>query len=183
MWQAIALSFGLAMDSTAVAAARGLVDRRREVIILPAMFGGFQSGMAALGWLLGAWAGPFIARWDYWVAFALLAMIGAKMILEAWTGDDPADEATPAPGSFAVYVGLAIATSIDAAAAGLTLPVLPVEPWLALALIGGITAACSAAAFLGGRRLGAGFGHRIEIAGGAVLIGIGVEILVSGLTA
>jgi putative Mn2+ efflux pump MntP len=181
MWQAIALSFGLAMDATAVSAARGLANRRRELAILPVMFGGFQSGMAALGWLLGAYTGPFLARWNYWVAFVLLALIGAKMMLEAWTDDD-GDDAAPAIGSLGVYLGLAIATSLDAAAAGLTLPLVPVDPWVAVVLIGSVTSACSIAAFLGGRALGKRAGKRLEMLGGAVLIGIGIEILVSGLS-
>jgi putative Mn2+ efflux pump MntP len=164
-----------------VSAARGLVNRRRELAILPLIFGGFQSGMAALGWLLDEWVGVLIARWAHWVAFGLLGLIGAKMMLEAWTDDD-GDDAAPAVGSLGVYFGLAIATSIDAAAAGLTLPLLPVEPWLAVVLIGAITAACSTAAFLGGRRLGKRAGRRLELFGGLVLVGIGVETLVSGLT-
>jgi putative Mn2+ efflux pump MntP len=179
VWEAIALSIGLAMDATAVSAARGLANRRRELVILPAIFGGFQSGMAALGWLLGAWVGAFIARWDYWVAFGLLAVIGAKMMLEAWSDDD--GDTPPPAGTLGVYLGLAIATSIDAAAAGLTLPLLPVEPWIAIVLIGAVTAACSAAAFVGGRFLGKRAGKRLELAGGVVLVGIGIEILVSGL--
>jgi manganese efflux pump family protein len=180
MWQALVLSFGLAMDSAAVCVARGRVTHRRELVILPVVFGGFQAAMATIGWLLGAWAGTFIARWDRWVAFGLLALIGAKMVLEA-LGDDPADAPAPAAGSLAVYLGMAVVTSVDAAAAGLTLPMLPVDPWLALTLIGGVTAACSAVAFAAARSLGPRAGNTLEIIGGAVLIGIGVEILVSGL--
>src|SRR6185503_13631550 len=94
MWAAIALAFGLAMDATAVSAARGLAARSaREVVILPLLFGGFQAGMAALGWLAGRWAGPYIAAWDHWVASGLLAAIGGKMVIDAWRergGDGPA---------------------------------------------------------------------------------------------
>src|SRR5882757_10904079 len=87
MWSAIALAFGLAMDATAVSAARGLGRRNpRELFILPAMFGGFQAGMSALGWLAGVWVGPYIAAWDNYVAFALLLLIGGKMVLDAVRG-------------------------------------------------------------------------------------------------
>src|SRR5437899_3041769 len=142
MWAAIALSLGLAMDATAVSAARGLAGHlRREIVILPLVFGGFQSGMAALGLLGGAWAGPYLARWEHWIAFALLVVIGGKMIVAALRHRD---EAEHVPGTLLLYLGLAIATSIDAAAAGLTLPLLPVAPWLSIALIGSITAGCSA---------------------------------------
>src|SRR3569623_3021111 len=112
MWQAIALSFGLAMDATAVSAARGLGRHTaKDLLLLPLLFGGFQSGMSALGWLAGAWAGRYIARYDHWVAFGLLAIIGGRMIYEAIRGGDD-DEVEP--GSFALYIGLAIAPSIDA---------------------------------------------------------------------
>src|SRR5579862_2182498 len=137
MWKAIALSFGLAMDATAVSAARGLASHhRRELVILPLVFGGFQSGMSALGWAGGAWAGEFLARWNGPVAFGLLLLIGGKMIFYAWRGEDEADHV---PGTIGVYFGLGVATSIDAAAAGLTLPLLPVEPWLSVVLIGAVT--------------------------------------------
>jgi manganese efflux pump family protein len=176
MLEAIALAFGLAMDATAVSAARGLGARvRRELVILPLLFGGFQSGMSALGWLGGRWAGEYIAAWQNWVGFGLLALIGGKMIYEAVRSGDARE---PSPGSLALYLGLAIATSIDAAAAGLTLPMLAVSPAIALALIGGITAICSAFGYVAGRKLGERFGTRIEILGGLVLIAIGVRLLV-----
>lgn len=184
MWAAIALAFGLAMDATAVSAARGLargVDGRaaREAVILPALFGGFQAGMAALGWFAGWWVGPYIAAWDHWVAFVLLVGIGGKMLFEAWRTRD--DDRPPEPATMMLYLGLALATSIDAAAAGLTLPLVPVAPWIALVLIGGITAVCSAIGYLAGGVVGKRFGSRLEILGGLVLIGIGVQLLVRAL--
>jgi len=178
MWSAVALAFGLAMDATAVSAARGLAHRSREIVVLPLLFGGFQAGMAALGWLAGRWAGPYIAAWDHWVAFALLSLIGGKMIFEAARGRDDRE---PPPASLGLYLGLAIATSIDAAAAGLTLPLVPVAPWIALVLIGTVTAACSAIGYLAGGFAGKRLGSKLEILGGLVLIGIGVQLLVRAL--
>jgi manganese efflux pump family protein len=175
VWSAVALAFGLAMDATAVSAARGLAAHRsREAIALPLLFGGFQAAMAALGWLAGRWAGRYIAAWDHWVAFGLLVAVGGKMLIDAWRGDD---DAAAAPATTWLAVGLALATSIDAAAAGLTLPLLPVAPWIALCLIGGITAACSAIGYLAGRFAGDRAGAKLEIIGGLVLIGIGVQLL------
>lgn len=181
MWAAVGLSFGLAMDATAVSAARGLAARQtREAGILALLFGGFQAGMSALGWLAGLWVGPYIARWDHWVAFVLLVGIGAKMLYEAARGgDEEAIEA--APPTAMLYFGLALATSIDAAAAGLTLPMLPVTPWISLTLIGVITAACTVAGFFAGRSLGQVLGAKLEIFGGVVLIGLGVKMLIDGL--
>jgi putative Mn2+ efflux pump MntP len=190
MWSAIALAFGLAMDATAVSAARGLIGQRRELVVLPALFGGFQAAMAALGWLAGRWAGPYIARWDHWVAFGLLVAIGGKMLVDTWRSPTGAADAAsaasaasaaPAPASLALYLGLALATSIDAAAAGLTLPLVPVAPWLALVLIGAITAACSASGYLAGQFAGQRFGARLGALGGLVLIGMGIDLLVRGL--
>ena len=176
MWQAIALSFGLAMDATAVSAARGLGKHNaRDLVVLPLLFGGFQSGMAALGWVAGAFAGRYIAAYDHWVAFGLLVLIGGKMIVEALRGGD--DEPVQ-PASAMLYIGLALATSIDAAAAGITLPLVPVAPWLALVLIGGVTAACSGAGYLAGRAVGHKLGSSLEVLGGVVLIAIGINMLI-----
>lgn len=175
MLAALALALGLAMDATAVCAARALGgNAKRELAILPLLFGAFQTGMAALGWLAGHFAGRYIAAWDHYVAFGLLVIVGVRMIVVAWRGDDDEE----GPGSWALYFGLAIATSIDAAAAGITLPLVPVAPWLALLLIGTITAACCFVGYAAGRALGHRVGPRLGILGGLVLIGIGTHILI-----
>lgn len=174
MWAAIALSFGLAMDATAVSAARGLAGHhRRELAILPLVFGGFQSAMSCLGWIGGTWASEY-ASWYRWVAFGLLAAIGFKMIVDAWRG---ADEDQHVRGTLLVYLGLGIATSIDAAIAGLTLTLLPIEPWISIVLIGAITAACSVLGFVAGRAIGGRLGTHLGILGGGVLIVIGLVSL------
>lgn len=177
MGAAILLAFGLAMDATAVAAARGLARRGREVVILPALFGLFQAGMAALGWGLGAWGGKYVEAYDHWIAFGLLVLIGGKMLYEAWKGEDAEEDKT----GLWTYIVLALATSIDAAAAGITLPLMSVSPVIALVLIGAVTAACSALGYVTGRALGAKLGNRLEILGGLVLIGLGVRVLVEHL--
>ena len=171
MIEAVVLAFGLAMDATAVAAARGLAKRRGELVALPLLFGAFQAGMAALGWLLGAWGGRYVAAFDHWIAFGLLVVIGVKMILDR--GDDEQRD-----GGIGLWLLLSLATSIDAAAAGITLPLVPAAPWITLVLIGGITATCSLAGYVAGARLG---GRKLEIAGGVILIALGVKILVEHL--
>jgi len=181
MLQAVGLAFGLAMDATAVSAARGLAGQPRELAVLPLLFGGFQAGMAAVGWLAGRWAGPYIAAWDHWVAFGLLVAIGGKMLRDAWRNGSGAEAGAPAPASVALYLGLALATSIDAAAAGLTLPLVPAPPWLSLVLIGTVSAGCSAAGYVAGRYAGARFGARLTALGGLVLIAIGAQLLIREL--
>jgi manganese efflux pump family protein len=163
------------MDATAVCAARAIGARsRRELLILPVLFGVFQSGMAAIGWLAGRFAGRYIAAWDHWVAFVLLVLVGGHMIVEAWRGEDDDEK----PGNAMVYVGLALATSIDAAAAGITLPLVPAPPWLSLVIIGTVTMGCCIAGYAAGRALGRRVGARLGILGGVVLIGIGFHILI-----
>ncbi|CAN5431140.1 manganese efflux pump MntP family protein [soil metagenome] len=177
MWQAIALSLALAMDAAAVSAARALgAESHREVMILPIVFGGFQAGMAALGWLGGAAIGPYIAGWDAWVAFALLVAIGGKMLYDAVTSDDAEP---PVKGTTMVYLGLGLATSIDAAAAGITLPLVPVPPWLSILLIGVITAGAAMLGHLAGRALAGTFGKKLGAVGGLVLIGLAVKMVIS----
>ena len=177
MGGAVLLAFGLAMDATAVAAARGLARRGRELLILPLLFGVFQAGMAALGWGLGALGGKYVEAYDHWIAFALLVGIGGKMLYEAWKGGEAKEDKAGAW----TYLVLALATSIDAAAAGITLPLVGVAPVIAIVLIGTITAACSALGYLAGRAVGTKLGKRLEILGGLVLIGLGVRVLVQHL--
>ena len=176
----IALAIGLAMDATAVAATRGLRARRGEGLLLAALFGGFQAGMAALGWLLGDYGGRYVAAWDHWIAFGLLAAIGGKMLLDARRLGDAEPDQRP-PGGPLLYLGLALATSIDAGAAGITLPLLAVPPGFALAVIGAVTALLTLIGYRAGNALGRRLGSRLEVVGGLVLIAIGVKLLVEHL--
>jgi len=174
--QALALAFGLAMDATAVCAARALHSgAKREHVILPLLFGAFQAAMAALGWLGGNWARTYIADWDHWIAGGLLVAIGLHMGVEAIRHDEQKDEK---PGSALLYLGLAVATSIDAAAAGLTLPLIPAPSLLVLTMIGVVTAVTCGLGFAVGRALGEKLGPRLGIVGGLVLVGIGIDILI-----
>ncbi len=177
MWAAVALSLGLAMDATAVAAARGLHRQASEGVTLALLFGIFQAGMAAIGWGLGVWGGRYVEAFDHWIAFALLVGIGGKMLWEAWRGAD----AEESKAGFGTYVVLALATSIDAAAAGITLPLMAVSPWVAIVLIGTITAACSVLGYIAGRAVGSKLGKGLEVLGGLLLIGLGVRVLVQHL--
>jgi putative Mn2+ efflux pump MntP len=195
----VALALGLAVDATAAAAACGVaapVVRPRHYAMVAAYFGGFQALMPLLGWLLATWIGAAIAAWDHWIAFVLLGGIGAKMLLDAWrSGRDapgappaqptaPAQPAAPAAGfGTRLMLGLAIATSIDAFAAGITLPMFQVPIALSVAAIGAITAGASALGLAVGRRLGDRVGRGLDVVGGAVLIGLGAKILVEHLTA
>lgn len=178
------LAVGLAMDAMAVAAARGLAAPQApwsDALRLALLFGAFQAGMPLLGWVAGARIGPWIAAWDHWIAFALLGGIGGKMLWEAFRGDE---EASPEGGSFRLraLLVLAVATSIDALAVGVTLPLLRAPLLLTIATIGVTTALLSLAGVYAGRRFGARLGRRLDAFGGLVLIGIGARILVEHLS-
>lgn len=176
------LSLGLAMDATAVAASRGLAVstiRARHVFLTAAYFGGSQALMPLAGWALGASVGGFVADWDHWIAFALLAAIGGKMMHEARSGGDAAPAKSTDAELFAhrTLLVLAIATSIDALAVGITLPMLGAPLLLSVATIGLTTALTSALGLFAGRRFGALLGRRLDFAGGLVLLALGFKIL------
>lgn len=185
----LALSVGLAMDAMAVSAARGLAAPRlrlKHAALVAVFFGGFQALMPLFGWLLGASVGALVARWDHWIAFVLLGAIGLKMLHEARTaqpGAVPSEEEAEAAFAFKPMLVLAIATSIDALAAGVTLPTIGTPLPIALACIGLVTAVLSALGLVLGRRFGAALGKRLDAFGGLVLIGLGVKILVEHLGA
>lgn len=186
MWEAIALGAGLAMDATAVAALRGLQNRTRDgsgrdAVMLPLLFGIFQSGMTALGWLLGAWGGGFVEKWHPWIAFALLVGIGLKMIWSGWRTDDHSTEADEDRSGLLLDIGLAVATSIDAFATGITLPLVPVSPLLAICLIGTITTLLCGIGYAVGRAAGRHLGSRLELIGGVILVAIGARVLLQHL--
>jgi putative Mn2+ efflux pump MntP len=176
------LAVGLAMDATAVAACRGLAAdriRARDVLLVALLFGGFQAAMPLAGWLLGSSAGAAVEAWDHWIAFVLLAAIGGKMLLDARR--DHEDTPVAAPFAPRALLLLAVATSIDALAAGVALSMVDVALAPAVATIGVTTALLSGAAVLLGRRLGAAIGRRLDAFGGLVLIALGVKILVEHL--
>jgi putative Mn2+ efflux pump MntP len=182
------LALGLAMDATAVSAARGLATPRilaRHVILVAVFFGGFQALMPLVGWVLGSRVGPLVQAWDHWIAFGLLGAIGGKMLWEARATkrDDDAERPETDPFGMRVMFVLAVATSIDALAAGITLPMLNAPFALSLATIGVTTALLSALGLFAGRRFGALLGKRLDVAGGLVLIGLGIKILVEHLRA
>jgi manganese efflux pump family protein len=184
----LVLAVGLAMDATAVAAARGMAARSlqfRHVLVISLLFGGFQALMPLIGWLVGARLGPTIQAWDHWVAFALLSAIGGKMLWEARAKHDTA--AAPALRvdelfRIRILLVLAIATSIDALAVGVTLPMLKAPFATSLVTIGVTTTVLSAIGVLVGRRFGAALGQRLDAFGGVVLIGLGLKILIEHLT-
>lgn len=178
MFDLVLLAFGLAMDATAVAAGLGASERSvRPVVLGAVLFGLFQAGMSGLGWLGGAPLATWASAVDHWIAFVLLGAIGLHMIRESL---GPEDEPSPGTGAMAL-LGLAVATSIDALAAGVSLPVLGQSPLVALPVIGGITLGLALVGGALGRRFGERIGRRFGVVGGLALLGIGTKVLITHL--
>lgn len=178
------LALGLAMDATAVSAARGMAVshvRPHYVLSVSLFFGGFQALMPLIGWAIGTSVGPLVQAWDHWIALVLLAGVGGKMIWEARSdcaGEPALSACENSLFGFKVMLLLAIATSIDALAVGITLPMLDAPLALSLLTIGVTTASLSVAGLFAGRRFGAVLGQRLDLFGGVVLIGLGIKIAV-----
>ena len=172
------------MDAFAVALASGCalrVPQARHYFRLSAAFGFFQFAMPVVGWYLGITVRSYMEAWDHWIAFALLAWIGGKMVLSGFSAlrassSCPRPSVDPTAGRNLLV--LSVATSIDALAVGVSMAFLQHVNilWAAL-VIGGVAFAFSLAGGLLGRRLGCLFQKRAELAGGLVLIGIGFKIL------
>ena len=172
------LGIGLSMDAFAVSICKGLSTKRlqtRHYLIIGAWFGGFQALMPTIGFFLGSTFEQYITAFDHWVAFVLLSAIGAGMIKESLSKEESNGNDSF---SFKTMLLLALATSIDALAVGITFALLPdVNVPLAVCLIGITTFVCSAAGLKVGNLFGLKYKAKAELAGGIILILIGLKIL------
>ena len=174
------LAVGLSMDAFAVSICKGLSQPKLKpghMVITGLYFGGFQALMPLLGYILGAQFARFISGFDHWVVFGLLAFIGVGMIRESREQACPADKGF----SLKEMLPLAVATSIDALAAGVSLALLDVQILWAVGFIGLTTFCLSVAGVWAGHRFGARYKGGAELAGGVVLILIGVKVLLEHL--
>lgn len=182
-----ALGASLSVDAFAAALGKGATTRGArlpQAVQVGLVFGLFEAITPAIGYLLGRALNGVIADYDHWVAFTLLAAVGLWMIHEALAGADAAPEAAPpATTSFWRLAATAVATSIDAAAVGVSLALMDVSLWMACLVIGGITTIVATAGMLLGRRIGPFLGRYAGIAGGIVLMAIGGAILIQHLSA
>lgn len=174
------IAFGLAADCFAVAISSSIAMKNVSLIqILRASlsFGIFQALMPLLGWLAGRTVVDLVSGFDHWIAFALLAVIGGRMIWESIHSNNDCEKKDITKGI--LLLTLSVATSIDAFAIGLTFAFLEVNIVLASATIGVITFIISILGFLIGRKAGKLIGKQAEIVGGIVLIGIGLRVLLT----
>ena len=180
IWEIFLLAVGLSMDAFAVSVCKGLSVQRlkpRHGAICGAYFGGFQALMPLIGWLLGRQFESRIKNIDHWIAFVLLVLIGANMVRESFGKDEEVNDSF----SFKTMLPLAVATSIDALAVGVTFAFLDVNIWIAIALIGVTTFTLSAVGVKIGNVFGAKYKSKAELAGGIILIALGIKILIEHL--
>ena len=180
IWELLVLAVGLSMDAFAVSVCKGLALRKvnlKHCLLAGAWFGLFQALMPLLGYLLGSQFADRITAVDHWIAFVLLGLIGANMIREALLGGEEQNDSM----SVQVMLLLAVATSIDALAVGVTFALLTIRIVPAVCTIGVITFLLSAAGVKLGSLFGARWGNRAEFAGGLILILLGTKILLEHL--
>lgn len=176
------LGVGLAMDAFAVSICKGLAMRKvnkKQAVIIALFFGGFQAIMPVIGWLLCKGFQTYIEAFDHWIAFALLAFIGVKMIIETLREkeDDVVIEEMDPPLDMKEMLMLAIATSIDALAVGISLAALNRPIVESAAIIGVVTFVISIIGVYIGNFFGNRYKKRAELTGGIILVLIGVKIL------
>lgn len=181
LFSLFAIAVGLSMDAFAVSICKGLAMPKvtlKKACIVGLWFGGFQALMPLIGYLLGSQFERYITAIDHWIAFALLALIGGSMIKEALSKDDECADASLAPKTMFL---LAVATSIDALAVGVTFAFLNVSILPAVSFIGVITFLLSLAGVKVGNVFGIKYKSKAELAGGIILILMGIKILLEHL--
>lgn len=181
LWELFIIAVGLSMDAFAVSICKGLSVGRvspRHALTCGVWFGGFQALMPAIGWLLGTRFQTLITTVDHWIAFVLLCIIGGNMVRESF-GDE--EEEVSASFSPAAMLPLAVATSIDALAVGVTFAFLNVNILWAVTFIGVITFILSSIGVKVGHVFGLRYKGKAEFAGGLILVLMGCKILLEHL--
>lgn len=184
MMQLVLIAVGLSMDAFAVALCKGLSMRKINYVhalTIALFFGGFQGLMPLIGWVLGRQFEQYITPVDHWIAFVLLGYIGGKMIWDAFHEEGECQTEMEAHLDWKELLMMAVATSIDALAVGITFAFLQVQIVPAVASIGLITFGLSFVGVIVGNKFGNRFQSKAQLAGGAVLVVIGLKILLEHL--
>ena len=179
------MGVGLAMDAFAVSVCKGLAMRKvnkKQAVIIALFFGGFQALMPFIGWALGIQFESYITSIDHWIAFVLLGFIGGKMIVEAVKPEEDEEiEQMDPPLDLKQLTILAVATSIDALAVGITFAFLDYPIVEAISIIGVVTFIICIAGVYVGNFFGSKYKNKAEFAGGLILVLLGLKILLSHL--
>lgn len=176
------LSVGLAADAFSASVCEGVRMKkinRKGTILTALFFGIFQAGMPLMGYFLGSRFSEITSAYDHWIAFILLGIIGGKMVWEAFHPEENGEKSY----SFNLkeIIILSVATSIDALAVGIVFSVQKTSILFSVAVIGAVTFALSLAGVVIGNRFGSKYGKKAEVAGGLVLIFIGVKLLLQDI--
>lgn len=177
------IAVGLAMDAFAVSIVSGISlksPRKTHAAVIGLFFGVFQFIMPIIGWHLGNYFAEYIDKYAHWVAFFLLTVIGGKMIIESFHNEDNEDEALNIMNLNNLTV-LAVATSIDALAVGVSFAAMNSTIWFSAAIIGVVAFGFSFSGVILGKTLGVIVGKRMETIGGIILVSIGLKILTEGI--
>lgn len=181
MIELMLIAVSMSMDAFAVSICKGLSVRKvtlQQSLAVGGWFGGFQGVMPVIGFVLTSLFASLITSISHWIAFVLLLFIGGNMIREAMDKDvEEVDDSF----SFMTMLTLAVATSIDALAMGVTLNLSGANIWLAAPMIAVTTAVLSPVGLKVGNIFGAKYKNKAELAGGIVLVGLGIKILLEGL--
>lgn len=181
-YEVLLIAVSMAMDAFAVCLVAGSLHRAtgsRSAFRLSFHFGLFQFIMPVVGWLAGRTVEPLIQDYDHWIAFGLLAFVGVRMIIAAVRGEREPQPPDPSRGF--TLIMLSVAVSIDALAVGLSIGLLGLSVWYPAIIIGLVTWLLSLVGLWLGERFGGRLGRPVEIAGGLVLLGIGIRIVASHL--
>jgi len=173
----ISISIGLAMDSFAVSMTNGAMLKQlklKKILLIAFFFGFFQAIMTIFGWYAGTSIKGFILSLDIWIAFALLVFVGGKMVYDSFKKDDHSEKKSL---KLPTIIILAIATSLDALAVGLSLSFMKIEIIFPAIIIGLVTFVLSILGVYIGKKIGDYLGHRVELCGGILLIIIGILVL------
>lgn len=184
LFELFLIAVGLSMDAFAVSVCKGLCMRKMnygQATVIALFFGGFQAGMPLIGWFLGKQFEKYITSVDHWIAFVLLGIIGFNMIREAMGRDEETECDLDERLKLKELLVLAIATSIDALAVGITFAFLQVSIVPAVSFIGVTTFVLSFAGVGIGKVFGARYKNKAELVGGIILIAMGVKILLEHL--
>ena len=185
-WEMLTLAFSVSMDAFAVSVCKGLCMKKSSLkasVVCGTWFGGFQALMPLIGFFLGSLFAQYIKAVDHWVAFGLLALIGANMLKETFEKNEEGDccDANGADLAFKTMFVMAVATSIDALAVGVTFSMSGDGILVPAVMIGVITLIISMIGVWIGGRFGDRYGNRAEMLGGVILILMGLKFLLEGL--
>lgn len=186
IWEILLIGLGVSADAFAVSMCKGVEMKKfifKYALLIALFFGGFQMLMPLIGWAAGTLFEKYITQFDHWIAFGLLLLLGGKMIYDGIFDKDEQKEGEEKPLKlgFLTLLVMAIATSIDALAVGVTFAFLKVNIWMAVSIIGATTFAFSLVGVGIGVKVGDKFKNKAEIFGGVILILIGVKILLEHL--